>query len=138
VAPAGRRGGSRAEDHVSWSTLMRRLRALFRRPAVEREMAEERRREVGIRLALGAPVPSVVRALLRATLGGAAVGVAVGLPATLATTRLLSSFLFGVSPHDLTIFVASVAGLLVVAAVAGWLPARRAGRLDVTTVLRTE
>jgi len=100
--------------------------------------ASRRQREVGIRLALGASTSEVVRELMRATTVGAGLGVAAGLAAALAVGKLLSPFLFGVRPTDAGTLVTIVLLLGVVAAVAGWLPARRAGRLDVVTVLRAE
>jgi putative ABC transport system permease protein len=97
-----------------------------------------RTREVGIRLALGATPPAVVGNLMRGTLAGAAAGVIAGLGIALLATRLLSPFLFGITPADPATYAAIVALLALTAALASWLPARGAGRLDVAKVLRAE
>jgi ABC-type antimicrobial peptide transport system permease subunit len=97
-----------------------------------------RTNEIGIRMALGASANRVVRLALRETLLWVALGLALGLGAALATTRWLESLLFGLKPHDpLTIGLAALA-LLAVAAVAGYLPARRAARVDPLVALRHE
>jgi len=95
-----------------------------------------RTHEIGIRMALGASAPLVVRLILRETLVWVALGVALGLGAAMATTRWVESLLFGLTAHDpLTIGLAA-AGLLVVAAIAGYLPARKASRVDPLVALR--
>ncbi|HEV8369583.1 MAG TPA: ABC transporter permease [Pyrinomonadaceae bacterium] len=97
-----------------------------------------RTHEIGIRMALGANANRVVRLVLRETLGWVALGVGLGLSAALATTRWLESLLFGLKPHDpLTIGLAALV-LLSVATVAGYLPARRASRIDPLKALRHE
>jgi len=97
-----------------------------------------RTNEIGIRMALGANASRVVRLVLLETLGWVALGVALGLGAALATTRWLESLLFGLKPHDpLTIGSAALV-LLAVATVAGYLPARRASRVDPLVALRHE
>src|SRR5205814_6985159 len=97
-----------------------------------------RRRELGIRIALGATPRAVTGA---ATLQGIAlttVGVAGGLVLFAASARFLRTFLFGVAPWDpLTLAAASLV-LVSVAALASWIPARRAGRLDPAEALRAE
>jgi len=67
-----------------------------------------------------------------------ALGSVIGIAAAAASSRLLSSFLFGVSPHDPITFVAFPAALLVVAALASWIPARRALAVDPMSALRAE
>jgi len=95
-----------------------------------------RTHEIGIRMALGAGANRVVRLVLRQTLLWVALGVALGLGAALATTRLVESLLFGLKPNDpLTIGIAALL-LLAVAGVAGYLPARRAARVDPLVALR--
>jgi len=97
-----------------------------------------RTREIGIRMALGASARRVVRLVLRETLLWVALGLALGLGAALATTRWVESLLFGLKPHDpLTIGMAAIV-LLTVAGVAGYLPARRAARVDPLLALRRD
>jgi putative ABC transport system permease protein len=89
-------------------------------------------------MALGASSRRVMRLVLRETLLWVALGAALGLGAVLATTRWVESLLFGLNPHDpLTIGLAAVV-LLAVAAVAAYLPARRASRVDPMAALRRE
>jgi predicted permease len=97
-----------------------------------------RTREVGIRMALGASARSVSTLIVSQTLAGVAVGVVAGIVASLAVTRLLAPFLFGVSASDPSTYVAILVFLAVVSAVASWMPARRAGRVAPAVVLRSE
>jgi ABC-type antimicrobial peptide transport system permease subunit len=97
-----------------------------------------RTREVGIRLALGATAGRVVRLLVGHTLTGVVTGVAMGLFGSLVAARFLSPFLFGVDAMDPATYAGILALLALVSAVASWLPARRAGRLEVAGVLRGE
>jgi predicted permease len=97
-----------------------------------------RRHEIGIRMAVGASAQQVVRMVLRQTLVWAGLGIAFGLVAALVGTRWAESLLFGLQPNDpLTIGLATLT-LLAVAAVAGYLPARRASRVDPLVALRHE
>jgi predicted permease len=98
--------------------------------------ASIRVREVGVRMALGAHAADVVRLFVGDGLRLAAIGVATGLVLSAAVSRLLSSFLFGLTATDATTFVAGAGVLCVVAAVASYVPARRAARLDPAAVLR--
>ena len=98
--------------------------------------ASIRVREVGVRMALGAHAPDVVRMFVVEGLRLAAVGVAIGLAISAGLSRLLASFLFGLTATDGTTFVAGAGILCVVAAVASYVPARRAARLDVASILR--
>jgi len=97
-----------------------------------------RTREIGVRIALGAARPEVTRLLLAGVLRLLAVGVAIGGVGAFFALRALRGTLFGIAPSDVTMPV--VAGLLLaaVALVAGWIPARRAGRLDPMDALRQE
>jgi predicted permease len=97
-----------------------------------------RTREIGIRLAIGAQRRSVIWLVLRETLVLIAVGVALGIPVTLAVSRYIESQLFGVSPGDSWAIAGAVAVLLLVAAAAGYQPARRASRVDPMIALRYE
>jgi len=97
-----------------------------------------RTREIGIRMALGARREPVRWLILRETLLLAAAGVAIGLPCTLAGSRLIASLLYGVSTRDPLMLVVPCGILIAVAAAAGWLPARRATRVDPMVALRDE
>jgi ABC-type antimicrobial peptide transport system permease subunit len=76
--------------------------------------------------------------VLRETLALALLGLALGVPCALAASRLIASMLFGVSPSDLPTMAAVSLLLLIVALVAGYLPARRASRVDTMVALRYE
>jgi predicted permease len=97
-----------------------------------------RTREIGVRMALGANVGAVVRLILRQGLRLAFAGAVVGLLAAAGLTQAVRGFLFGVSPLDPVTFGAVLFLLAVVAAVACWLPARRAAKVDPMVSLRTE
>ena len=98
----------------------------------------QRRLEVGMRMVLGAERGNVLRMILRQTLLVAGAGTLAGLGVSVLVARASSSLLFGVSPADPTTFGAVAVLLMAVAAVAGYLPARRASRVDPTVVLRAE
>jgi len=98
----------------------------------------QRRREIGIRLALGAARGSVQSIFVKQAMIVVAVGVAVGLAAALALTRLMRSLLFGVSPLDPVTHVAAAFILAVAAGLASYVSARRAAALDPVVVLRGE
>jgi predicted permease len=98
-------------------------------------MVSERRREMAVRLALGASGPQVVRLVLRDGLGLSMLGVILGIGGAVATTQVLSRLLYGVQPTDPLTFAAATLALLSAAAVASYLPARQASRLDAAAVL---
>ena len=102
------------------------------------ETVAARTREIGVRMALGASPSHIVRDVVRRGLALAALGLAAGVAAALALSRLLSSLLFQVRPHDAATYAAVSALLLVLTAGASWVPARRATRIDPTRALRTE
>jgi predicted permease len=97
-----------------------------------------RTQEFGVRLALGASQPDLVRLVVRQGLVLAALGVTIGLAVSVAVTRLLAGFLFGVSPFDPLTFLGVPAFLALVTVLACWLPARRAARVDPLVALRCE
>jgi predicted lysophospholipase L1 biosynthesis ABC-type transport system permease subunit len=98
----------------------------------------QRTGEIGIRMALGAQRGTVVRMVLRDVLALAVLGLAIGLPAALGASKLLASLLFGVKPGDPRALAAAVAVLFSASLVAGYLPARRASRIDPMTAVRHE
>jgi putative ABC transport system permease protein len=97
-----------------------------------------RRNEIGIRMALGAEQSRVLRMVLREVAILIGIGLAIGLGAALATTRFVESFLYGMKSNDPWTLFSAAAVLALVAALAGFLPARRASRLDPMTALREE
>ena len=95
-------------------------------------------REIGIRMSLGATSGRVLRQVLRETLLTGASGIAIGLVAALATTKLVSAFLFGLAPRDPLMFTLVAVLLFATALVAGLLPARRAAKVEPMLALRAE
>ena len=99
---------------------------------------KRRAKEIGIRMALGGAPRDVLRLVVGQGMRLASVGLALGLVAALATTRLLDTLLFGISPTDPATFVVIGVLLVSVAFMASWIPARRAVRTDPTSALRTD
>ena len=97
-----------------------------------------RTREIGVRLAIGAPPAAVARQVVRESLGNATAGVAIGTVLALAAGSLLQSLLVGVSARDPATLGIVAALLVAVAAAAAFLPARRAARIDPVTALRAD
>ncbi len=97
-----------------------------------------RTREIGIRIALGSQLSAVHRLILRQGMVLTVVAMAVGLPAAFALAGLLSSFLYGIRPHDTMTFTVVPLFLGAVAFVACWVPAWRATRIDPQNALRYE
>jgi predicted permease len=95
-------------------------------------------REIGIRLALGAPVAKVTTAFVRSGLILSLVGCACGLAAALTLAPLMKSLLFSVSPSDPLTYIAMSASLIVTAALASYFPAKRATKIDPIETLRAE
>ena len=94
--------------------------------------------EIGLRMALGAQRSDVSGMILKESLTPVGLGLAVGLGAAALSTRLIESMLFGVEPNDPLTLAAAVILLTASAAIAAWLPARRAARVDPMTALRYE
>jgi ABC-type antimicrobial peptide transport system permease subunit len=101
-------------------------------------MVAERRREIGVRMALGATQATVLGQVLRQ--GGvlAALGLAIGLAGALALNRLIAALLFGVQPSDPSTIAAVTAAIVLVAGAACAVPAWRASRVEPIVVLREE
>ncbi|MFW6078346.1 MAG: FtsX-like permease family protein [Gemmatimonadota bacterium] len=99
---------------------------------------EQRRREIGIRSALGSTPAGTTRLLLRQGAAMIAVGGAAGLLVGGATTRLLTGMLYGVSPLDATTWVSAASVLAIVGLLAVLVPARRAGRTDPVIAIRSD
>ena len=97
-----------------------------------------RTNEIGIRMALGAKGGNIAWMVLRETLVLVVAGLAIGIPAALLSARLIETQLFGLSGTDPLTLIAAAAVLTVVALLAGYIPARRASRVDPLTALRYE
>jgi putative ABC transport system permease protein len=97
-----------------------------------------RRKELGLRLALGAQPAFVIWLVMREVLLLLGIGLAIGVPAAIASGRFVSSQLFGIQPYDPRLALATVALLTLVSAAAGLIPARRASRIDPILALRYE
>ena len=97
-----------------------------------------RRKELGIRLALGAEPKGVVWIVMREVLILLTIGLAVGIPAAIGLGRYVSSQLYGIQPNDPFIAVSTVVLLAVVSVAAGLIPASRASRIDPVLALRYE
>jgi predicted permease len=97
-----------------------------------------RTNEIGIRMALGATAPKVTRMVMRETLVVTGIGVVIGLGAAVATTRLVATMLFGLAPTDPMTICLAVLLMTGVAALAGYIPARRAAHVDPIIALRYE
>jgi ABC-type antimicrobial peptide transport system permease subunit len=95
-----------------------------------------RRREIGVRMAMGAGQRAVLRLVLLQGMRVVAIGVAVGIAAALALARMLAHQLYGVGASDPISFIAAPVVLMAVAALACYWPARRASRVDPLAALR--
>jgi predicted permease len=100
--------------------------------------AARRTREMGIRMALGARAPDLISMVMRESMLLVVIGVIIGLGAAVVTTRFVSSLLYGLEPNDPATITLAAVVMIAVAAVAGYLPARRASKVDPITALRCE
>ena len=98
----------------------------------------QRKREMGIRIAIGATSSDMIRLIVGQAVGLAAIGVAIGLVGAFALTRVIRALLFDTDPLDGLTFAASAAVLLLIAGLSSYLPARRALRIDPTVAMRAE
>ena len=98
----------------------------------------QRRNEIGVRMALGAPRASVLRLILRQGLLLVATGMALGMVAAIALTQVIRSFLWGITPTDPVTFMIAGAALAALAFIACYVPARRALKIDPIIALRLE
>jgi ABC-type antimicrobial peptide transport system permease subunit len=98
----------------------------------------QRRREIGIRMALGAKKSELVWMFVRSALVLTGIGTAVGIGAAAGLMRLMSTLLFGISPLDPVTFAAVPVALVAAAALASYLPARRTAAVDPVEALRSE
>ena len=97
-----------------------------------------RTNEIGIRMALGAQRTDVLGLIMRESMLLVAIGVLVGLGIAVAAGQLVTTLLFGLPPRDVSTIVAATAVMVVVSALAGYLPARRASRVDPMVALHYE
>jgi putative ABC transport system permease protein len=98
----------------------------------------QRTQEIGVRMALGAQSSDVIRLVLGTTARAVVIGLAVGLAASIAGSRLLRSFLFGLSGIDPVTYLVVAVILVAASLLAAYLPARRATRIDPLVALRYE
>ena len=98
----------------------------------------QRTHEIGLRVALGAPGKTVIAQVIREGLVVSTIGLAVGLAGSLVLSRSLETMVFEITPTDPVTYVGVIAVLLVAAAVASLIPARRASRVDPMVALRVE
>jgi putative ABC transport system permease protein len=98
----------------------------------------ERTKEIGVRMALGARLAQVTWSVVREGMRLVVIGAAIGVVASLALLRTMSALLFGVQPNDVTTYAGVLLLLCSVAAVAAFVPARRAARIDPMVALRYE
>ena len=101
-------------------------------------MVAARRREIGIRMALGADRLAVLAQVMKQGFLLTSAGVVIGLAGALVLTRLMAALLFGVQPTDAATLVTAIATITLVSAAACWLPAWRASRVDPIVILRCE
>jgi ABC-type antimicrobial peptide transport system permease subunit len=97
-----------------------------------------RTNEIGIRMALGAQKQQVIRMVLSESIWMVSIGIVIGIAAALAAGRLVKTLLFGLNPADAITIGIAISTMIVVSALAAYLPARRASRVDPMTALHYE
>jgi ABC-type antimicrobial peptide transport system permease subunit len=97
-----------------------------------------RTNEIGIRMALGARSQDVLRLVMRESMTLVIIGVVIGLVVALGSSRLIATLLFGLEPTDALSILAAILVMIAVSAFAGYLPARRASRVDPMVALHQE
>jgi putative ABC transport system permease protein len=101
-------------------------------------LVTERTKEIGIRIALGVDLARLTRSVIGGGLRLVGIGAAIGVGGALLLLRFFGTLLFGVTPYDLSTYAAVVALLCAVAAIASYVPARRAARVEPLVALRQE
>jgi ABC-type antimicrobial peptide transport system permease subunit len=101
-------------------------------------LVAQRTREIGVRMALGAATGDVIWLVMKDVFVLAGIGIAIGLSASWALTRMVKSQLYGIQPNDLISIIAATVGIAAVALLSGYIPARRATRIDPMRALRWE
>ena len=101
-------------------------------------LVAQRTREIGVRMALGAATGDVIWLVMKDVVVLAGIGIAIGLSASWALTRMVKSQLYGIQPNDLISIIAATVGIAAVALLSGYIPARRATRIDPMRALRWE
>jgi ABC-type antimicrobial peptide transport system permease subunit len=99
---------------------------------------QQRTREIGVRMALGAGRARVLAMVLRRAAILALAGTLIGIAGAAALRRVLATLVFGIGPADPLTYATAAAAMFVVALLACWLPARRASRIDPAVALRSE
>ena len=126
------------DNDIAQERMLTTLGGFFGGLALLLAAVARRRKEIGIRMALGARSGEVLWLILRETVIMVGIGALIGIPAALALTRLLASFLYGLTPQDPLSIAVSTAILLAITALAGYIPARRATAVDPMIALRYE
>jgi ABC-type antimicrobial peptide transport system permease subunit len=101
-------------------------------------LVAERTKEIGIRITLGARVNQLIRSVVGGGLGLVAIGAVIGVGGALLLFRLVGSLLFGVTPYDFSTYAVALTTLFAVAALASYVPARRAAGVEPAVALRQE
>jgi ABC-type antimicrobial peptide transport system permease subunit len=131
-------GLSHATTMLAMDALVALLLAAIGIFGVMANVVGERRREIGVRLTMGATRETVVRLLLGRAVMLLGIGLAVGVPMAAMLARTVAGLLYGVRPGDIGVFAATIVTIAGVTLFAAYLPARRASQLDPLELLRTE